>query len=122
MSNTGDDRSPDLITFQILAYEFEGDEPADAEKKIRRKFRSAKVGPYHQGRVDYLRKLKNDLRSEITLFGRSRYFRGASGAVAGISDFDVERMTDEYAKKYPEVGRDEMGGIIGFALYVYYLL
>jgi hypothetical protein len=113
--------SMDVVAFQILAYEFDGEDLADAEKKIRRKLRSAKLGPYDQRRVDYLRALKNELRAEITLFGRSKYFRGASGAVAAIADFDVDRLTGDFWKKYPQVSREDMGGIVGFAMYIDYL-
>src|SRR5262249_11340535 len=121
MPETPQADSYDSVCFRILAYEFPGNDLVEANRKIKRKLKRDNRGPYDQARVDYIRALKDDLQAEISLFHKSRYFVGSTGRFADLPDFDFERMASDYCTKYPLVGEEDLRGIIGFALYLYYL-
>jgi hypothetical protein len=115
------DPNYDIASFRILAYEFDGDDHADAEIKIKRKLKRDNLGAYDQMRIDYLRSLKDELQNEIGLFGESRYFIGPVGPLAALADFDSRQMLADYGRKYAEIKQNDLAGFIGFALYLYYL-
>jgi hypothetical protein len=111
----------DDVLFGILALEFAGDEPAEAERKIRRKLRRLGLGPYDQGRVDYVRSLRNDLEKEIKLYDKSTYYLAPSAPTASPDDFDYERLVAGFCGKYREISLFDMRTIVTFAIYAYYL-
>lgn len=111
----------DFICFSDLAYEFSPNDSAQIEKKIKRRLKYYKLGPYLQERVDYIRGLKNDLHDEISKYDKSTYFRKATKKFADPADFDYELLLSNYLKKYPLVDERDMSVIINFAIYIYYL-
>ena len=112
-------KSADEVTLDVLAYEFALDDPAEAERKIRRRLRYHGVGPYRQERVSVLRRLKDQVQREIQHGGR--YFVGSHGEYAAMEDVDVERMIQDLAESYPEVPREEIARFVPFAVYLYHL-
>ena len=121
MNQTEAPQTYDWVCFQVLAYEFDTDDPKDFDKKLRRKLKSSGLGIYDAERIAVIRNLKNDLQSEIGKFARSHYYLKATGPYASLTDFDIDRMVDDYSRKYPSVAKDDMRGIMNFALYCYYL-
>jgi hypothetical protein len=124
MYQNGIMETPDSIDwhcFQILAYEFEADDVAEAERKIKAMFRRKKLGIYDQTKVDRLRQLKNQLQKEIGLFGKSQYYRGPKSTTAGFEDFDIDRMVADYQPRYAEFSGKDMVAMVSFAVYAYYL-
>ena len=111
----------DFICFTNLAYEFDLTEKNETEKKIKRRLKYYKLGDYQQERIDYLRVLKNDLFLEISYGNKSKYFTKSKSKYADLSDFDTNRMTSDYMKKYDKVEMTDMSGLINFAIYLYYL-
>jgi hypothetical protein len=111
----------DFICFTDLAYEFEFSEKNKIEKKIKRRLKYYNLGDYNQDRVDYLRQLKNDLYTEISSGTKSKYFNGSKSNYADLSDFNFDRMTSDYTKKYEKVDENEMKGLINYAIYLYHM-
>ena len=111
----------DFVCFTDLAYEFDFSEKNEIEKKIKRRLKYYKLENYNQDRVDYLRQLKNDLYSEISSGTKSKYFNKSKSNYADLSDFNFDRMTSNYAKKYDKVDEYEMKGLINFAIYLYHM-
>ena len=70
----------------------------------------------------HLRSLRDELRVEIMKGASSVYFaRSVQSRFAELTDFHFERMVRDFAARYPTVHSDDLGGIIGYALYFYYL-
>jgi hypothetical protein len=111
----------DAVILQVLVYEFEFHAPAEAEGKIRRRLRYHGLGPYQQERIDMLRRLKNEVQTEIHRWERSRYFVGRHGEYATMEDFDGERLTQELSASYTDVTRDEIAAFVPAAIYLYHL-
>jgi len=111
----------DFICFAKLAYEFDYSDKKETENKIKESLRYYKLDSYDQERVDYLRRLKNDLYIEISSTTSSRYYQGPSSKYAALEDFDVYQMADDYLKKYDTVDRDELIRMINFSIYLYYM-
>lgn len=114
-------KSADGVILDVLAYEFDFDDHAEAERKIRRRLRYHGLGPYEQERVDLLRHFKDEIRSEIHRGAKSHYFVGGHGKYAALEDFDVEGMTRDLAASYPAVPTDEVRAFVTFAVYLYHL-
>ena len=77
----------DFVCFSDLAYEFDFCDLKEAEKKIKQKLRYYGLGKYDQGRVDYIRNLKNDLFNEIRLYDKSEYYNPSKSEFAEFTDF-----------------------------------
>jgi hypothetical protein len=113
--------SYDTICFRILAYEFATDNPMEFDKTIRGKLRSTGLGAFVPERVAVIRALKNDRQIEIQRFDRSLYYLSAKGPCANSTDFDIDRIAEDFSGRYPSIATDDMRGIITFAIYLYYL-
>jgi hypothetical protein len=111
----------DFICFTNLAYEFNPQEKKEIEKKIKRRLKYYQLGNYNQERVDYIRRLKNDLHTEITSGQKSVYFNKSKSIYAALENFDITRMAFDYLKKYERIDKHEMAGMINFAVYLYHL-
>ena len=111
----------DYICFTDLAYEFAISDRKDVEKKIKRRLKYYDLGDYDQKRVEYIRKLKNELVSEIRLTTKSRYFNKSKSEFADLADFDTQKMKVYFLDKFNEVSEPDMEGILNFAIYIYYL-
>lgn len=113
-------QSYDMSVFQVLTDETEGADPKVAERKIKRMLRRRDLGAYDQAQVDALRALRDDLQHEIGKFQRSAYYRGTP-ELSPTQHFDDQRMIADYSRKYPQVRHPDIGGVVGYALYYYYL-
>ncbi len=111
----------DYICFTDLAYEFDFSEKSEIEKKIKRRLKYHKLGDYNQDRVDYIRQLKNDLYLEISQTTKSKYFHKSKSNYADLEDFNIDRMTTDYNKKFNKVDKNELMGMINFAIYLYHM-
>jgi hypothetical protein len=111
----------DFICFTNLAYEFEVSEKKEIENKIKKQLRYYKLGEYNQERVEYIRQLKNDLYSEINMASKSKYFHKSKSIYADLTDFDLERMAIDYNEKYEKLDKNQLIGMLNFAIYLYHL-
>lgn len=111
----------DYIYFSDLVYESDPSDSKEVETKIKRRLKYHNLTAYDQERVDYIRDLKNDLRQEISLQSRSKYYQKARKEYADLSDFDIDKMTSDYLKAYPKINSVDMAEILKFAIYIYYI-
>jgi hypothetical protein len=114
-------KTADAVILEVLAYEFGFDDRAQAEGKIRRRLRYYGLGPYQQERIDLLRRLKDEIQSEIPRWEQSRYFVGRHGAYAAMEDFDGDRLTRDLSGSYPDLPQEEIAAFVPAAIYLYYL-
>ena len=111
----------DFICFSDLAYEFNPSDSYEVQKKIKRRLKYYKLGLYDQKRVDYIRHLKNELYDEITKYDKSIYYKKAQRKYANPDDFNLELLKNDYLKRYPLINEEDLGSMINFAIYLYYL-
>jgi|TARA_B110000967_G_scaffold143370_1_gene146640 hypothetical protein len=104
-----------------LAYEFDFSDKKEVEKKIKRHLKYYRLGKYSQERVEYIRVLKNDLHTEITLGTKSKYFQKSKSNHADLKDYKFEKMKLDYIKKYDSISENDMSGILSFAIYLYHI-
>lgn len=109
----------DSVVLSVLIYEFS--DRADSERKIRRRLRYHKLGPYDQQRVDLLRRLREETLDEIMRLSASRYYTGSHGEYAAVEDFDFERMAGDLARAYPDVPEPEIRAFVPYAIVTYYV-
>ena len=114
-------KSADAVILDVLGCEFDSHEPTEAERKIRRRLRYY-GHPYRQERVDLLRRFRYELGDEINRCAQSRYYAGRYDKhYSTMKDFNVEYMTRDFAKSYPEVPQEVVKEFVAFAIYLYYL-
>ncbi|MGL6074592.1 MAG: hypothetical protein ACRC8S_10570 [Fimbriiglobus sp.] len=116
------DKTVDEVALQVLAYEFPRDDHREAETKIKRRLRYYDLGPYSQERIEMLRRFKNEVQAEISLFHRSKYYvRTQKDGYAKMEDFDTDRMASEYGVAYPEVRPYDVAAFISLAVFLYWM-
>lgn len=106
----------------VLAYEFPTSDSKKSDAKIEARLRRKKLGPYDPARVAILRALKDDLQREIGKCDASQYFTERHGHYVEIEDFDVPRLTEDMAKRYPTVSKRVLESFVPFCVFIYYLL
>jgi hypothetical protein len=118
-----DNKEPsyNFICFTNLSYEFDIIEKTEIEKKIKRQLKYYKLEEYNQEIVDYIRRIKNDLYSEISLTTKSKYFHKSKSNYADLADFDFEQMVIDYNGKYNKIDKNELVGMINFAIYLFHM-
>jgi hypothetical protein len=114
-------KSADAVILDVLGYEFPFDDRTEAERKMKRRLRYHGLGPYQQGRVNLLRRLKDEIQCEVHRGVRSRYFTASRRRYAAREDFDIERMIEDFSQLYPDVPHEEIKAFLPFAIYLYYL-
>lgn len=114
--------SYDYAAFGVLVYEFPGDDPKEADRKIRGALRRRKLGPFDPSRISLIRGIKNYLQQELGATNQpSTYFRGPSGQFASPDDFDFAGLLDDLARRHDSVDRGDLRRMINLAWYVNYL-
>ncbi len=114
-------RCADSVALEVLLNESGRSDHAESERKIRRRLRDHKLGPYLPDRISLLRRLRNEVVGEVCRGGRSRYFLGAHGCYANVNDFDIARMAEDWAGLYPEVPKEVIAAFIPGVVYLYYM-
>jgi hypothetical protein len=110
-----------MAIFEILVNELPGEDPKRTTGKVKRKLRRAGLGPYDDGQFERVRALHDALKEEISKHERSKYYRGTPGGFAAAQHFDVETMVRDYRETHPWITEEDLGRIVSFAVYVYYL-
>ena len=111
----------DNAALEFLVYEFNDDEKTDINNKIKRKVKKNNLGEYNQEHIDYLREIKNTIKTEIEKYHKSKYYTQKHGESSNINDFDTEGMANDYSKKYEKISENVISTFIELAVYVYYL-
>ncbi|WFB36828.1 hypothetical protein P3T73_03505 [Kiritimatiellota bacterium B12222] len=120
------DKSKDESTFEsevlsALAYEWNFSDQSEIERKIKRRLRDKKLGPYNQSRVDTLRTFKNDVQTEINPYGKSKFYLGTKGSFADMAGWNLKAVISHFQKRHPTIPNDTIERCIPFAIFVYYL-
>ncbi len=113
--------SADFIYFSKLVWEFDGTE-SNTELKIRRSLAYYKLGKIDLERLQYIRSFQKDLYAEIRKYQKSKFYRKASNSkFAEMADFDHEAIIKHFRQKFTKIKKSEMAGMVGYAVYLYYL-
>ena len=121
MTVAPDPQTYDYAVFGILVYEFDADEIPKNDQKIRRALKRKQLGAFDEERIGQLRRLKDELRRELQLGPKSKFYRGATSLYASPEDFEQARLVDEMAQRYPKVDGVDLGRMLSLSLYVHYL-
>jgi len=111
----------DSEVLSILRVEFDGEDVADSDAKIRRRLREKSLGEYDTKRVAILRRFKDQLQSELSSGPQSGHFTSAHGLYANPEDFDHARLIRDYTRSYPTLSPEAIAGFVPLAVYFYYL-
>ena len=115
--------SYDVEAFNVLAYEFPFSDQAASDAKIKRRLQRKKLGRFDPERIALLRRLKDELQVEIGKNTASAYYLGPAGPpYADLRDFDLPRLGDDLAAKYPDVAPDELDAFVRLSVLVNHLL
>lgn len=111
----------DFICFTDLAYEFDFSDKKEAERKIKKRLKYYNLAEYNQDRIEYIRQLKNELYLEISKTTKSKYFHKTKSNYAELEDFNFNLMTMDFNTKYPTIEKNDLMGMINYAIYLYHL-
>jgi hypothetical protein len=109
------------VVLQELAYESAYPGPENTVAKIKARLKRKKLGTYDPERVDRLRRFVVELRDEIGKWQRSEYYAHPHGDSPRQDDFDVPRLTRDFAARHPDVANELVEEFVPFAIYLYYL-
>jgi hypothetical protein len=113
--------SYDFICVATLIDGFDS-EIKETNRKIKRRLKYYKLGDFDPIHIDYLRSLKNELKAEIHLYNKSKYYQKTNKSqYSDMADFNIDLMVADYTEKYNKVSKSDMYGILNYAIYLYYL-
>ncbi len=113
--------SADFIYFSKLIWEFDGTE-SNTESKIKRSLAYYKFGKIDLERLTYIRSFQKALYAEIRKYHKSKFYRKASDSkYAEMADFDHNALIRHFKEKFSKLKKSELAGMIGYAVYLYYL-
>jgi hypothetical protein len=121
MAQGSEEANYEDAALSVLAYEFSFTDQRESETKIKRKLRAKKLSKYEQERIDLLRRFKDEVQTEISLWQKSKYYTRSHGEFADMKDYDRERMAKDFAAAYPSIPERSIAQFIDFAVYLYYL-
>jgi hypothetical protein len=104
-----------------LAFEFSSSDHVESERKIKRRLREKKLGPYNQERIDAIRKFKDDIQEELRKYNKSQFYTGSHGKYTDMQDWDFDALLQYMQKKHPDVSKTAIGNFLPYAIYLYYL-
>jgi hypothetical protein len=93
----------------------------DSERKLRRRLREKKLGPYEQDRIDALRAFKNDVARELGKLARSKFYAGLHGTHADLEDWDRVGLLRYMKERHSKVSHTVIGAFLPYAIFLYYL-
>ena len=120
--------SYDTEVLSILIYEFSKVARQETDEKIAKRLQRKKLGSFDRARIEVLRKLKDELQSEILKGSRSVYYDGPTSRKEQMSryvelhDFDIPQMTIDAVRRYPKIPKPTIRWFVPFSVFVNYLL
>lgn len=107
----------------VLVYEFPFSDRSASDAKIRRRLQRKKLGRFDAERIQQLRGFKDELQAEIAKAQASAYYVGpVRPPYADLADFDLARLSDDLAARYPGIDPAERDAFVRMAVLVYHLL
>jgi hypothetical protein len=105
----------------ILAFEFAVSEQGESDRKIKRRLRDKKLGPYDATRVNHLRALKDDIQAELGKRDRSKFCEPLGGPYSDLGDWHFEQLARWLDQRHPKVDPSAIRRFLPYAVYLYYL-
>jgi len=104
-----------------LAFEFDFSDHAESERKIKRRLRDKKLGPYDQGRIDLIRAFKDDVQAELGRSAKSTFHTGSHGKYADMQDWNFDAILVHFVSRHTGISKKAIGSLLPYAIYLYYL-
>lgn len=111
----------DRAVLEVLLMEFSHSNRADIDDQIRQRLQRERLGPWDEERIERLRRLKDDLQSEISPIHPSHFKREGGGEYAKIEDWDRGALLEHFKLRHPQVSERALEDILVRAIYYYYL-
>lgn len=105
----------------VLAYEFSFLDHTDSERKIKRRLREKKLGPYDQNRIEIIRKFKDDVQEELGKSTKSKFWNSFHGEYVDMQDWNLNALKNYFEKRNPNVSKQAIDRFLKYAIYLYYL-
>jgi hypothetical protein len=106
----------------ILAFEFSTSQHAESDRRIKRRLRDKKLGPYDATRVANLRALKDDVQMEVsTGWQKSRFYKSLGGAYAALGDWRLKPFARHLARRHSQISPVAITRFLPYAIFLYYL-
>jgi len=121
MKKTKEQQTYESETLAVLAFEFRSSVQSESERKIKRRLRDKKLGPYDQTRIDAIRNFKDDVLRELSKATKSKFWLNTHGPYADMQDWDLNGLSSHFERKHPEIPKEEIGRFMPYAIYLYYL-
>jgi hypothetical protein len=114
-------RTYESEVLSVIACEFSSADQMESERKLKRRLREKRLGPYDQERIAALRAFKEDVQRELAQDDRSAYFTGRHGRYVDMQDWDVAKIAQVMKARHPGVPETEIKGFLPYAILLYYL-
>lgn len=112
----------DVLLYESAAHDESGAaDRVESERKIERRLRDKRLGPYEQERIDALRALVEDVTQELSRSTGSSFYARSHGKYADMQDWDFDRLLEHLAKRHPKVSKPTMRSFLPLAIYWCYL-
>lgn len=111
----------DYVCFTSLVNELMDNDASGAKRRISSRLRYFGLAKYNQERIELIRNMKDNLRAELSNPRSSSCYAGSNTKFAEPSNFNFECLVRKYSEKFPSIERDDLGRMINFAIYSYYL-
>ena len=105
----------------VLMYEFDENDRADCERKLKRRLREKALGRFDPNRIALLRRFKDEVRYELDDRRTSTFFRGDKGRVSRSEHWDQEGLYRHFEARFPEVSPEIVHGFVQWGIYIYWL-
>jgi hypothetical protein len=105
----------------VLAFEFCSSQQSDSERKIKRRLRDKKLGPYDQARIDAIRAFKDDVFMEVSKATKSKFWLSSRGPYADLRDWNLQGLLFHFENNHPELPKKAIGRFLPYAIYLYYM-
>ena len=105
----------------IVAFEFGTSRRSESDRKIRRRLRDKKLGPFDPTRVERLRTLKDDIQAELAKHLESQFYKSQGGRSMDLGDWRIDDLHRYFVRRHQEVAPDEIARFLPYAIYLYYL-
>lgn len=121
MNKTKEPPTYESEALAVLAFEFRSSDRSESERKIKRRLRDKKLGPYDQARIDAIRALKDHVLAELSKATRSKFWLNSHGPYADMQDWNFNGLLRYFERKHPEIPKEAIGRFMPYAIYLYYL-
>lgn len=121
MEKTKDPPTYEGEVLSAIAFDFSNKDHEESTRKIKRRLRDKKLGPYDQKRINSIRAFKDDVQQELHKYNKSPFYCLSHGKYADMQDWDFDALMQYMKSKHQDVSEEAIGGFLPYAIYLYYL-